>query len=247
MVYSGYCNTRKYSCATCSIQNQTNQNSNSSRIGHLFCASRTEKGLQENFRARKEGLQWVISGLQWVDEWVTSFLEHFYKRHGSKRIDEESRKEQGDETSKTLFLWEPHISRDINHKQNYFWACPDDKNNSLCEFLAPKRARDGPESNKRGENFTRDAKFLKWESTAGCLHLSEITWSCSLLVSDWTTYMVCTGRWDDGSDEIISSSQMVEATVIKGVGRMSAISPVYIQVALHNTEKSQTFWFSRAW
>lgn len=53
------------------------------------------------------------------------------------------------------------------------------------------------------------------------------------------------GRCDNGSDESIAYPSFAQATVLKGIGQMSAIAPVKIQVTLKDPETLPTFTFSR--
>lgn len=55
------------------------------------------------------------------------------------------------------------------------------------------------------------------------------------------------GLCDDGKDESIASRILVQAAVIKGIGRMSPIAPDRIQVALRGTGEPDTFSISSMW
>lgn len=50
--------------------------------------------------------------------------------------------------------------------------------------------------------------------------------------------MNTTGRWDDGSDEIIASSAVVQAAVLKGVCRLEGNKPITIQVDLKYSDNA---------
>lgn len=56
-----------------------------------------------------------------------------------------------------------------------------------------------------------------------------------------------TGRWDDGNDDSTASSSVAQHTVLKGIGRLEAIEPIPIYVALTSSEKAEEFQFSRPW
>lgn len=55
------------------------------------------------------------------------------------------------------------------------------------------------------------------------------------------------GRPDDGSDESIVSSKLAEKAVLNGIGKMSKIPLVKLQVALKEGEEAKEFSFSRSW
>lgn len=59
--------------------------------------------------------------------------------------------------------------------------------------------------------------------------------------------MNATERFDDGSDDSIASSQVARQAVLKGIGRLEAIHPIEIEVALTSTDRAETFQFSRVW
>lgn len=71
--------------------------------------------------------------------------------------------------------------------------------------------------------------------------------SCQITVSDGLVSHTARGRCDDGSDDSIVSPRLAQAAVVKGIGRMSAIPPVHLRVALQESEKTAKFSFSRKW
>lgn len=62
--------------------------------------------------------------------------------------------------------------------------------------------------------------------------------TCQISVSDGIATLDGSGRWDDGSDDKISSERISENSVVKFIGSMTAIEPVIIQVALKKGSKA---------
>lgn len=71
--------------------------------------------------------------------------------------------------------------------------------------------------------------------------------SCSITVSDQTFTLNETAKCDAGGDDNLVSLRLTEAAVVKVIGRIQAIEPVSVQVALGADIKPQTFKFSRMW
>lgn len=71
--------------------------------------------------------------------------------------------------------------------------------------------------------------------------------TCPIVVCDGTGSQTFIGRCDDGSDENIFSPVVAHAAVLNIIGRMTAINPIRIQVALKGASDPATFKFSRTW
>lgn len=69
--------------------------------------------------------------------------------------------------------------------------------------------------------------------------------SCTVTLADGGTTMDAVGTCDDGSDESIVSPCVAERAVLQGIGRMTAIRTIELQVALKDGERPQSFKFSR--
>lgn len=63
------------------------------------------------------------------------------------------------------------------------------------------------------------------------------------VVSHGPVSHISTGRCEDGSDVSIASPTLVHSAVLKGNGRMKAISPVRVQVELKDTAEPATSTF----
>lgn len=59
--------------------------------------------------------------------------------------------------------------------------------------------------------------------------------------------MIANGRTDDGTDESIVFSKFAERSVLNGIGKMTKIDKVSLQVALKDAYCAQSFTFSRTW
>ena len=71
--------------------------------------------------------------------------------------------------------------------------------------------------------------------------------SCDIIVSEGDATLSTIGRCDDGANDSIVAPQLAETVIIKGIGKITGIKPVWLQVALKNGDKPQTFSFSRTW
>lgn len=69
--------------------------------------------------------------------------------------------------------------------------------------------------------------------------------SCPIEVYDGPAAHAGMDCCDDGSDESIASPSLVQVAFLKGNGRVKAITPVHIQVALKNSGEPSPFRFSR--
>lgn len=71
--------------------------------------------------------------------------------------------------------------------------------------------------------------------------------SCPMNVSDGCASCKCTGRCDDGSDDSIVSPKLAESAALQGIGKLSAIEPVYVQVSLRSGDRTEYFYLSNFW
>ena len=152
-----------------------------------------------------------------------------------------------------------------NGRKHWIRDCPEstdkEKEDMLAEIAASK-ARDGPRKSTRGQKGTYTATKsshntsggLRVGGTAGCLGRKPKSGaktrhipSCNITVSDGNAWLDSQGRCDDGSDDSIVSPALAEKAVIRGIGKITAIKPVYLQVALKDGEEAQKFSFSRSW
>ena len=126
----------------------------------------------------------------------------------------------------------------------------------MKQVIAEQKAKGGPSRSTRSQ--TSGAKSTNSESskatgTAGRLvHRTPVTndrdsAALPLFVSDGIAKMDAIGRADDGSDDTLVSPKLSEAAALQGIGKLSAISPVLLQVALKQGEEPQKFSFSRIW
>lgn len=159
----------------------------------------------------------------------------------------------GNQNELPLCLWEPHRSKGIRHLLRNCTECPDDTKRALLARRAEEKARDGPASGTRSQNQipTPSASQTSVKPpTAGRLQqpISPFTSpSCPAEVFDGPSSHSGVARCDDGSDESIASTKMAQDAVLKGIGRMSSITPVRIQVALRDSSEAASFTFSRVW
>lgn len=68
---------------------------------------------------------------------------------------------------------------------------------------------------------------------------------CPVVVSDGVSSLSATGKCDDGSDDSIASSSVVQQAVLNVIGRLDAFEPITVQVALNSSDKAEEFKLSR--
>ena len=132
----------------------------------------------------------------------------------------------------------------------------------MLEDLKAAKARDGPSRSTRsqtgsaGLKQSTDSSSSTREPITGRLKKKMSTAkdapdldtpSCKVTVSDGAVSLSTIGRCDDGSDDSLVSRKVAEAAVLQGIGRMKAIEPVTLSVALKAGETAQRFSFSRSW
>ncbi len=64
-------------------------------------------------------------------------------------------------------------------------------------------------------------------------------------MSDGTASLNTFARCDDGSDDTVICSTVAEAAALKGIGRIRAIKPVFLKVALQKKGQHCDLTFSR--
>lgn len=152
-----------------------------------------------------------------------------------------------------LCLWEPHRRKGLRHLLKDCRACPPDERQKLYAKRAEEFARDGPAKGTRSQTHTPPTLITtKTDKQPTTGRLKQVisafnSPSCPIEVRDGPVTHAGMGRCDDGSDESIVSPTLAQAAVVKGIGRMTAIAPIKIQVALKETGNPATFSFSRTW
>ena len=109
-------------------------------------------------------------------------------------------------------------------------------------------------ADKTSKNTDNGKEGTKSDGTAGHLTnkgksvtFNAHTPSCSSTVSDGRSSHQTTGRCDGGSDAGIVSIRLAERAALQGIGKINAINPVRLNVALKSGEEPQSFSFSRSW
>lgn len=127
-------------------------------------------------------------------------------------------------------VWEPHKKQGIRHLLK---DCPEAERHLILKDRADEKARTGSARSTRSQTDDRTTGLLPSKKVD--MHQSP---SFPVLVSDGIPSMNTTGRWDDGSDEIIASSAVVQAAVLKGVCRLEGNKPITIQVDLKYSDNA---------
>ena len=139
--------------------------------------------------------------------------------------------------------------------------CPhstvDEKNRMRAE-IASEKAKTGPARSTRAQLGSKTMSFGNGSDshkpTAGRLRterprvkLDPDPPSCTITLSDGRATLDAQGRCDDGSDDSIVSPTLAERAALKGIGKIRAIEPVRLQVALKSGSEAASFSFSRTW
>lgn len=166
--------------------------------------------------------------------------------NNGSRDSTDTKKDKGD---LPLCLWEPHRAKGFRHLLKDCRDCPQEEKKALFEKRTQDLAKDGPASSTRSKAALGNASGPSKPTTGRLTHPVNLASSpsCPIVVSDGLATLRGHGRCDDGSDESISSPQLAQKAVVKGIGKMAAISPVTIQVALKESDTPASFTFSRLW
>ena len=165
-----------------------------------------------------------------------------------------SNRSKGANDRTPLCLYSPCKEKAYRHYLKNCPNCPVDEEARLFEELAREKAKDGPARSTRFQKAkqTEKVKTEKIFGTAGRLGSQQVksseSASCPITVFDGQVSVSISGRCDDGSDDSIVSARVAEQAAIKGIGKISTIEPVRLQVALKTgkNDKAQTFRFSRS-
>lgn len=150
-----------------------------------------------------------------------------------------------------ICLWPPHRERGIRHRLKDCRDCPDAEKKGLFEELSREKASDGPAANTRSKSTDKDETKKEYASgnpkTGRLVTKTDRSPKCTMTLCDGTTTMDAVGRCDDGSDDSLASPRVAEAAALKGIGKLTSIDPVTIEVALRQGKNTQSFTFSRSW
>lgn len=119
---------------------------------------------------------------------------------------------------------------------------------AIFKRMADEKAATQPSKSTRGQlkETTETKEDVK---VAGPMKATEGPTSSSftVLIDDCGETMTAKGHADDGSDESIVSSRVAERAVLNGIGKLTRIAPVTLQVALKTGSDAEMFTLSRTW
>lgn len=120
-----------------------------------------------------------------------------------------------------LWLWEPHKLKFLRHLLKDFRLCQVEEKQKLLANRSDYLAKDGLSKSTRSQtSFQKFKTPIDFKPTTGRLTTTDKTInlsyspSCLIVVSDGMESLKCTGRFDDGSDDSISSAKIVQAAVL---------------------------------
>ena len=128
----------------------------------------------------------------------------------------------------------------------------------MLEDIAAAKARNGPHSSTRSKTVSSGAGSSRSETKSSNVvgrmtkkkttdRKAFNTPSCPVTVSDGRESITATARCDDGSDDSLVSPKLAERAAVKGIGKITAIEPVRLNVALKTGDEAQSFFVSRTW
>lgn len=127
---------------------------------------------------------------------------------------------------------------------------------SLLAEVAVNKAKTGPSKSTRSQVFgggsdassqssgRRKIGRLPYQKSLNHT-VSFSSPACPITLLEGLSSVNGTGRCDDGSDDSLVSPRLVEQAALKGIGKLTAIEPIGIRVALKQGEDVQGFSFSR--
>lgn len=135
--------------------------------------------------------------------------------------------------------------------------CPEatdaEKSKMLSERIAA-RALDGPSRATRSQTTARSDTRTAPNGNIGRLKPSNTenlktddSPSYNISLSDGMAELTALSRCDDSSDDSIVAAKMAERASSQGIGKITKIKPVRLQVALKSGDDAQEFTFSRTW
>ena len=139
-------------------------------------------------------------------------------------------------------LCERRRSRGIRHLLKDCNVCPEEEKKRLRDEHFADRPKNGPAANT-GSKQGNCGRIVKHKDH----NWTDRNTSCTVQLAERSASLIATGRCDDGADDTIVSPKIAQRAAIEGIGRMSRIKPVVLQVALTDGGKPQTFTMSCTW
>ena len=181
---------------------------------------------------------------------------HKQGRSGNRQKEHENKKTQTKSTrSLPICLYGPHKERGLRHLLRDCRECPEEEKEKLFKAYADEKAKTGPSRSTRGQrqksaeadsDKKQSVRRLDNSSQPNAVNEPNDT-SFPVTITNGTACLTANGRTDDGSDESVVSSTFAESAVLQGIGTMTNIDKVSLQVALKDSSKAQSFSFSRTW
>ena len=132
--------------------------------------------------------------------------------------------------------------------RHYFSDCPEPA--ELVEAMR-KSLNSPPAKNTRAAVRIRSESSGKEPKISGVGKLQKAfhfdSPECDVTIQDGLAIMQVSGQCDDGSDDSLASPIIADNAVTAGIGTMTKIEPVTLQVALKKDSAAQSFQFSRKW
>eukprot|EP00737_Agarophyton_chilense_P003792 gb/GEZJ01004544.1/.p1 GENE.gb/GEZJ01004544.1/~~gb/GEZJ01004544.1/.p1 ORF type:complete len:294 (-),score=41.13 gb/GEZJ01004544.1/:342-1223(-) len=134
--------------------------------------------------------------------------------------------------------------------------CPENEKLVLLQARAEEMARNGPSRSNRSQRAASSQISAGSDPKPGCkvtgclqpVSHPRTSSSFSVPLFDGTIIVTTTIRTDDGSDESTTvSPKLGESSFINGIGKLTKITPVPLQVTLKDKDVPQTFSFWRSW
>lgn len=149
-----------------------------------------------------------------------------------------------------LCLHPPCRSKGVRHFMRDCDQTTDDQKKALLKSLADEKAKTGPSKSTRSQTQAEDGNISGTKTVRRInqkLNFDSTTPSFTVTIQDGREMMEATARADDGSDESIVSAKLAEKAVLNGIGKISKIDPIKIQVALKANDDAKSFRFTRTW
>lgn len=144
-------------------------------------------------------------------------------------------------------LYGPYEAKCYRHYLKDCTACIEEEKKKLFKHHAKLKAATRPSKSARSQKGAHTTRAE--DKVVGSVNVSRHAASSSFVVSfhEGEESLTGKGRADDGSDESTVSTRIAECAVLNGIGKMTKIAPISLQVALEAKSDTEKFVLSRTW
>lgn len=158
-----------------------------------------------------------------------------------------------------ISIYAPQKDKGIRNRIRECKDCLEDERRRLFDELAKQRVSDCLPKSTRGKHDGSDKnkgsnKSRNKDGTVGRVGKRDKPSArvsnspfYNMTITDGTVSIDATSRCADGSYKSIASTKLEESAVVKGIGKISAIEPIRLEIALKKGERAKHLLLSRSW